>query len=120
MRELENLLERALAFADGGVISVDGLGLPALGPGSALAPVQPPRASLPGVERQLSLPGMPGHGEAVALPLALYLRQAEREMIMLALAQARYHRARAARQLGISVRQLRYKMQKLTIQEPPP
>ena len=118
VRELENVLERALAFADGGVISVDGLGLP--GHGAGLAPVLPLRASAPGAERQLSLPGMQVHGEAAAMPLALYLRQAERDMIVLALAQARYHRARAARQLGISVRQLRYKMQKLTIQEPRP
>ena len=116
VRELENVLERALAFADGGEISVEGLGLP--GQAGGWAPVLPLRAALPAVERQFSLPGMPPHGEAAAMPLALYLRQAEREMILLALAQARYHRARAARQLGISVRQLRYKMQKLTIQEP--
>jgi two-component system response regulator PilR (NtrC family) len=68
-------------------------------------------------ERQLCLPGMAAHGVAPVLPLDVYLRQAERDMIMLALAQARYHRARAARQLGLSVRQLRYRMRKLTIQE---
>ncbi|KAB8057908.1 hypothetical protein GCN74_17875, partial [Janthinobacterium sp. FT14W] len=69
-------------------------------------------------ERQPCLPGMALRGVGPVLPLQVYLRQAERDMIMRALVQARYHRARAARQLGLSVRQLRYRMQKLTIQEP--
>ena len=112
VRELENLLERALAFADGGMITVDGLGLPVASP----APVTALNAGLPG--RQLPLPGM-GHGGAPIVPLQLFLLQTEREMILQALAQTRYHRARAARQLGISVRQLRYRMQKLQLREPP-
>ncbi|MGK5078024.1 sigma-54 interaction domain-containing protein [Janthinobacterium sp. HLX7-2] len=112
VRELENLLERALAFADDGVIAPDGLGLP------SLAGVTPLRAPPAMPERQLSLPGMAPRSVAPVLPLALYLCQAEREMITLALVRERYHRGRAARQLGISVRQLRYRMQKLTIQEP--
>lgn len=109
VRELENLLERALAFADGGVITPDGLGLP------SSAAVLPLKAL---AERQLCLPGMAAKADTPVLPLAQYLCQAEREMIVLALRQSRYHRARAARQLGISVRQLRYKMQKLNLQEP--
>ncbi|MBE3023804.1 sigma-54-dependent Fis family transcriptional regulator [Janthinobacterium sp. BJB1] len=113
VRELENLLERALAFADDGVIALDGLGLPS----TATASVTPLKTVLPGVERQLSLPGMATRDAAPLLPLALYLRQAEREMITLALVRERYHRARAARQLGLSARQLRYRMQKLMIQE---
>ncbi|WP_336620824.1 sigma 54-interacting transcriptional regulator [Janthinobacterium sp.] len=110
VRELENLLERALAFADGGVIVPDGLGLPSP---AAVLPLKPAPLA-----RQLSLPGMAARLEAPVMPLAQYLCQAEREMIVLALRQSRYHRARAAQQLGISVRQLRYKMQKLNLQEP--
>ena len=112
VRELENLLERALAFADGGMITVDGLGLPVAVPAAVTAL----NAGLP--SRQLPLPGM-GHGGAPIVPLQLFLLQTEREMILQALAQTRYHRARAARQLGISVRQLRYRMQKLQLREPP-
>ncbi|MDQ4626435.1 sigma-54 dependent transcriptional regulator [Janthinobacterium lividum] len=111
VRELENVLERALAFADGGVIALEGLALP------LAASSMPSRAPPALPERQLCLPGMAAHGVPPVLPLDMYLRQAERDMIMLALVQARYHRARAARQLGLSVRQLRYRMQKLTIQE---
>lgn len=114
VRELENLLERALAFADDGVIALDGMDLPS----AATASITFLKTVLPGVERQLCLPGMASREAAPLLPLALYLRQAEREMITQALERERYHRARAARQLGLSVRQLRYRMQKLTIQEP--
>ena len=114
VRELENILERALAFADGGVIALDALALP---PAAASMPLQVPPALPDLPERQLCLPGMAAYGVPPALPLDMYLRQAERDMIMQALVQARYHRARAARQLGLSVRQLRYRMQKLTIQE---
>ena len=114
VRELENLLERALAFADGGVIALDALALPSA---AGSMPLQAPPALPDLPERQLCLPGMAAYGVPPALPLDMYLRQAERDMIMQALVQARYHRARAARQLGLSVRQLRYRMQKLTIQE---
>ena len=114
VRELENLLERALAFADGGVIALDALALPSA---AGSVPLQAPPALPDLPERQLCLPGMAAYGVPPALPLDMYLRQAERDMIMQALVQARYHRARAARQLGLSVRQLRYRMQKLTIQE---
>ncbi|MEG2030873.1 MAG: sigma-54 dependent transcriptional regulator [Janthinobacterium sp.] len=118
VRELENLLERALAFADGGVLALDGLGLPAALPAPACATVTPLRAGVALPQRQLSLPGMAAGSDAPLVPLALYMRQAEREMIVRALLQTRYHRARAARLLGISVRQLRYRMQKLNVQEP--
>ena len=116
VRELENVLERALAFADGGVTALDGLGLPSAAGVTGQRAAQ--SSAVP--ERQLCLPGMALSGLAPALPLDMYLRQAERDMIMQALVQARYHRARAARQLGLSVRQLRYRMQKLTILEPLP
>lgn len=117
VRELENMLERALAFADGGVIALDALALP-FAAGSMPLRAPPALPDLPDLpERQLCLPGMAAYGVPPVLPLDMYLRQAERDMIMQALVQARYHRARAARQLGLSVRQLRYRMQKLTIQE---
>ena len=103
VRELENLLERALAFAEGGVITVEGLGLPAQ------------KSVMP--ECQLPLPGME-HVGVSPLSLEHYLQEAERAMITQALLQARYRRARAAQQLGLSVRQLRYRMQKLQLREP--
>ncbi|MBV7537339.1 sigma-54 dependent transcriptional regulator [Duganella sp. sic0402] len=100
VRELENILERALAFANGGVIQVDDLSLKGARAAAAL-----PTAAVP---------------EAGALPSSLpeYLNQVERDIILRALAQTQFNRTQAAQLLGISFRQLRYQMQKLNIQEP--
>ncbi|MET0265902.1 MAG: sigma-54 dependent transcriptional regulator [Duganella sp.] len=105
VRELENILERALAFANDGVIEVADLALkasPSEGAGAAAtpsAPAAPASATLPA-----SLPD--------------YLNQVERDIILRALAQTQFNRTQAAQLLGISFRQLRYQMQKLNIQEP--
>jgi two-component system response regulator PilR (NtrC family) len=47
-----------------------------------------------------------------------YLEQVERDIIGRALQQTQFNRTRTASLLGISVRQLRYQMQKLDIQAP--
>jgi two-component system response regulator PilR (NtrC family) len=54
-----------------------------------------------------------------ALPSCLpeHLECVERELILRALAKTRFNRTQAAILLGISFRQLRYRMQRLAIQE---
>jgi two-component system response regulator PilR (NtrC family) len=61
----------------------------------------------------------PGPGE---LPSNLpdYLNQVERDIILRALNQTHFNRTQAASLLGISLRQLRYSMQKLDIHAPEP
>jgi two-component system response regulator PilR (NtrC family) len=49
-----------------------------------------------------------------------YLNQVERDIIQRALQQTQFNRTQAASLLGISVRQLRYQMQKLDIHAPEP
>lgn len=104
VRELENILERALAFANDGVIEVADLALKgaAAGEGAATSSAVPSAAAV------------------AALPSNLpdYLIGIERDIILRALAQTQYNRTQAAQLLGISFRQLRYQMQKLNIQEP--
>lgn len=105
VRELENILERATAFAAHGVIDVGDLLLaPALSCGSGTA-----------------AGGEVGHAEGCLHepePLPSKLRAFERRLIIDALSEARFRRTRAASRLGISLRQLRYRMQRLDIHEP--
>lgn len=129
VRELENILERALAFASGGVIEVADLALK-----TSVATSAPAVISTPIVVEQASLPvpvdeappaavQPPTAEESPAedeLPASLpdYLDDVERDIIRRALAKTRFNRTQAAELLGISFRQLRYRMQRLSIHEP--
>jgi len=125
VRELENVLERALAYADNGVIEVGDLALK----GAKLAPPVPTAQvsdSPPAVESvtppaPASVP-TPPVGAEPPLPPSLpdYLNQIERDIIVRALNQTQFNRTQAAALLGIGVRQLRYQMQKLNINAPEP
>jgi two-component system response regulator PilR (NtrC family) len=131
IRELENVLERALAFANDGVIEVGDLSLKAARPGDAVVREPAPMtASVTPVEIAVELepapapaaepaPVSPGLGPN-GLPgnLPEYLSQVERDIIGRALQQTNFNRTQAAALLGISVRQLRYQMQKLEIVAP--
>ncbi|HEY0879689.1 MAG TPA: sigma-54 dependent transcriptional regulator [Zeimonas sp.] len=117
VRELENVLERALAFSNGDVINVEDLGL------------KPIVSDADENERVEPEPGDPGAGAAQSasgerrpvrisedgVPESLpdYLEQIEREAIQRALDKTRYNRTAAARLLGITFRALRYRMQRL-------
>ncbi|MGJ7916871.1 sigma-54-dependent transcriptional regulator [Massilia sp. LXY-6] len=138
VRELENILERALAFANDGVIEVcdlllKGARLADSAAGSAAAaaetapaevqapvPVAPPAAAVIAAAAEPG-PGLPALG-AGELPSNLpdYLNQVERDIIQRALQQTQFNRTQAANLLGISLRQLRYQMQKLDIHAPEP
>ena len=144
VRELENVLERALAFADDGVIEVGDLllkgaklGDAAVVPQGAGVPVPPPPVAVPeeagvatsgaavsdasasGAQGAAAAPLPPGT-DALPSNLPDYLSQVERDIILRALNQTQFNRTQAANLLGISVRQLRYQMQKLDIHAPEP
>ncbi len=114
VRELENLLHRALALSSGEGIDLADLGLPdsVLGPDDAAA--EPPFAAMapaPG-----AAPAAEAHGGA-ALPtdLAKYLDEVEKQILLRALEQHRYNRTAAGASLGLSLRQMRYRMARLEI-----
>jgi two-component system response regulator PilR (NtrC family) len=109
VRELENILERAMAFASDGVIEVADLALR-----QPLPAALPAQAAEPAVVAATPVP------PDTALPESLpdHLDEVERQIIRSALARTRFNRTQAAELLGISFRQLRYRMQRLDIHEP--
>jgi two-component system response regulator PilR (NtrC family) len=113
VRELENVLERALAFANDGLIEVADLSLKAARPADAAAPADPAPAAT-NAARQSG----PANADPLPSNLPDYLSQVERDIILRALNQTQFNRTQAANLLGISLRQLRYQMQKLGIQAP--
>jgi len=92
VRELENILERALALATGEEIGAGDLQLV-------------PQAA---VEEASDITG---------LPLQERLDAIERQAIHEALEQTRYNRTAAAKILGITFRALRYRMERLGIKD---
>lgn len=106
VRELENILERAMAMADGDRIDAADLHLPqGNGHGGRGQPTEAP----PSAADDAPLAGIdPGAG---ALPS--YIEQLERAAIQKALEDNRWNKTKAAAQLGITFRALRYKLKKL-------
>ncbi len=96
IRELENIIERAVALSDGEEISADDLDIPhpVSGPGS-----------------------LPEGDEDNNGQLNTYLDEVERQRIMDALEDTQWNRTAAAKKLGLSFRQLRYRLQKLNIKK---
>jgi two-component system response regulator PilR (NtrC family) len=96
VRELENVLERALTLCTGDVIMVEHLHV----------------RSDPG------RPGSPEPAVTAATPGALgaQLEDIEREAIVKALEKTRYNKTAAAKLLGMSFRALRYRVKKLGIE----
>ena len=120
VRELENLLHRALALAGGEQISADDLGLPdalledsQLGALDALEPLTvTAAASAPPVPQEAG-----GTEQDLPQDLATYLDEVERSILLRALARHRFNRTAAGAALGLSLRQMRYRMARLGVSE---
>ena len=132
VRELENLLHRAVALSGGEMIDVVDLGLPV-----DLSAEQPPLDTDESLERTVPLPLYPvqagaltpspeslkppersgEHVRAAELPsdLAAYLDDIERDVLLRALEQHRFNRTVAGASLGLSLRQMRYRMARLHV-----
>jgi two-component system response regulator PilR (NtrC family) len=95
VRELENIIERALAMCSGGVIEEQDL---------LLVPVESNR---------------PDDGSLSSkYPLPKYLDQVERQALLEALEQTGFNRTAAAKLLGLTFRTMRYRMERLGIKDP--
>jgi two-component system response regulator PilR (NtrC family) len=123
VRELENVLERALAFASGDTIDTPDLALKPVAAMPAAAPAPPAPASLRS-EPAAAEPAPAAIAEhapppSPAMPNSLpqQLDKVERKLIQEALTRTRHNRAQAAELLGLTLRQLRYRMQRLQIHD---
>lgn len=88
VRELENILERALTLCEGNTIEASDLRLPS---NEKTGPTHPPSSHA----------------------LDSYLNDLERQKILAALEKTRWNKTAAAKLLGISFRALRYRLEKL-------
>jgi two-component system response regulator PilR (NtrC family) len=103
VRELENILERAIALSPGEELGPEALAL------HRIAPEED--------EAEESAPAPAPAQQALDAPLPAYLDRLEREAILQALGKTGFNRTAAARLLGITFRQLRYRMQRLGIRD---
>jgi two-component system response regulator PilR (NtrC family) len=92
VRELENILERALALADDNMIEMEDLGLD--------RKAQPAPSTQP----------------AEIAGNSFDLEGQEKSSIMQALEKTRWNKTAAAKLLGLSLRQLRYRLEKFGIE----
>ncbi len=95
VRELENILERALALYEGNTIDVDDLNLPLVAGNSTDNPDYDPAVE----------------------SLEDYLDGIERKAITTALEENKWNKTAAAKQLGLTFRSFRYRLKKLNMEE---
>ncbi len=96
VRELENILERALALHEGGVIEVEDLNLPH---GSSEEPIV-----------------IVDDYDAEKMSLESYLEDIEKKALTTALEGNRWNKTATAKQLGMTFRSLRYRLKKLGLE----
>ena len=119
VRELENLLHRAVALTDGDELHLDfeptepdGLAMEARAPLN-VAPTAVARPASPEFVAAVPMP-------RTALPsdLEAYLDKQERDILVRALQESGFNRTAAATRLGLSLRQIRYRIARLGITTP--
>ncbi|MBH1985831.1 MAG: sigma-54-dependent Fis family transcriptional regulator [Burkholderiales bacterium] len=107
VRELENMLHRAVALSNHSTLSPEDLGLSALNRTSA-PPSPPPPETTDAPATTPAAPRLPSD-------LVSHLDEVEREILMRALEKHRLNRTAAGASLGLSLRQMRYRMARLGV-----
>ena len=114
VRELENMLERALALSDGATITADDLQFSDT-PARSVAAPSSTEESRDGARNTGSLAHL--DIESARGDLEGYLEAIEKEIIGKALEESRWNRTATAKLLGISFRSLRYRLKKLGLED---
>ena len=126
VRELENLLHRAIALAEGGVLCLDVPVDPSLAVQPQEPQVWPARAVVSQSDgaamAQVKLSELPLNlsMQHVTIPRNLqgFLDQQERDILIAVLHDNGFNRTAAAARLGLSLRQIRYRIARLEIELP--
>ncbi len=104
VRELENILERALALSDGGAITASDFQFSRSAPTGANIDAAPVASD----------GGVPADAKG---DLEGHLEDIERQILSSALEESRWNKTATAKALGISFRSLRYRLKKLGLDE---
>ena len=118
VRELENLLQRAVALSNHAILEAEDLGIACATTDTAPAPhdstFEPTEpAPLP----ELEVPALaPAEPPPLPSDLATHLDHIERDILVRALEKHRLNRTAAGASLGLSLRQMRYRMARLGVQ----
>ncbi|QNK71612.1 sigma-54-dependent Fis family transcriptional regulator [Variovorax sp. PAMC26660] len=124
VRELENLLHRAVALNDGDELQLDLMSAAATAAAAAEAAATGPSPLSPAGDLPVATaPVAPVAEPKLAAPplpsdLQAYLDQQEREILVRALHESGFNRTAAAARLGMSLRQIRYRIARLGITTP--
>lgn len=110
VRELENILERAMTLCEGDAIHANDLQLPGSG---KMAAKSMPDSNTVSATAQAEPADTTLNPE---VPLEDYLDSIEKDAIVKALEQTRYNKTAAAKLLGITFRALRYRLKKLGLE----
>jgi two-component system response regulator PilR (NtrC family) len=110
VRELENLLHRAVALCEGDELQLDDL----QGHSSGIMPLIATSPPTPATEVQTVI-ATPVHAPT---DLQSHLDQQEREILVSTLKETGFNRTLAASRLGLSLRQIRYRIARLKIDVP--
>jgi two-component system, NtrC family, response regulator PilR len=109
VRELENLLHRAVALSGGDVISAEDLGLP------DEVFVDTDHVELDARIAEAVAAIAPSHASSLPSDLVSHLDEVERDILTRALERHRFNRTAAGASLGLSLRQMRYRMARLGV-----
>jgi two-component system response regulator PilR (NtrC family) len=117
VRELENLLQRALALSSGDTLQPEDFGEVEH---TDFMPTQPAQQHEAESDAVASAPVGQATADADDLPTDLqrYLDEQERQVLLKALRETDFNRTAAAARLGLNLRQMRYRIQRLGIAMP--
>ncbi len=125
VRELENMLHRAVALSNVSTLEPEDLGLPPASPtqqptAAPLVDGHEATTATGSADMQVTSAASQGSGASPTIPLpsdlVAHLDQVEREILIQALEKHRLNRTAAGASLGLSLRQMRYRMARLGVQ----